>query len=83
MESITEEKSIKYSKLTPEGKNKRKTAEFDVSYNDAETMNNNEYDRKPDHGSEIVFSNNRYRTLITFEFAPEKKISLPRRLFQR
>ena len=35
-------------------------------------MTNNDYDRRIEHRSEIVFSNNRYTTPVSFEFAPEK-----------
>ena len=36
-------------------------------------MTNNDYDRIIEHGSKIVFSNNRYTTSVSFEFTPEKK----------
>ena len=35
-------------------------------------MTNNDYDRCIEHGSEIIFSNNRYKTLVSFEFSLEK-----------
>ena len=35
-------------------------------------MINNDYDRRIDHESEIVFSDNRFITPVSFEFAPEK-----------
>ena len=69
---INEENLVNDSKLSPDGKNERKIAEFKVSYNDAEKMNKNYYDRKIEHGSERVFSNNRYTTPVTFKFFPEK-----------
>ena len=36
-------------------------------------MTNNDYNRRIEHKSEIVFSNNRYTTPVSFEFAPEEK----------
>ena len=63
---------IEDPKSTTEGQNKGKQIEFEVSYNDAEKMTNNDYDKRIEYGSEIVFSNNRYTTLVSFEFAPEK-----------
>ena len=53
-------------------RSKGKTKEFEVSYHDAEKMTNNDYDRRIEHGSEIVFSNNQYTTPVSFEFSPEK-----------
>ena len=38
-------------------------------------MTNNDYDKQIEHGSEIVFSNNRYTTPVSFKFSP-KKINL-------
>ena len=72
MESSTEKNPAEDPKSTTKGQNKGKTAEFEVSYNDSEKMTNNDYDRRIEHGSEIVFSNNRYTTPVSFEFAPEK-----------
>ena len=62
MESSTEENTAEDPKSTTKGKNKGQKTEFEVSYNDAEKMTNNEYDRRIEHGYEIVFSNNRYTT---------------------
>ena len=60
------------TKLNTPQLSKGKTKEFEVSYNDAEKMTNNENDRRIEHGSEIVFSNNQYKTPVLFEFSPEK-----------
>ena len=72
MESSTEENPAKDSKPATQDQNKGKTTEFEVSYNDADKMRKNDYDRRIKYGSEIVFSNNRYTTPASFEFAPEK-----------
>ena len=53
-------------------RSKGKTKEFEVSYNDAEKMTNNDYDRRIEHGFEIVFSNNQYTTPVSFEFLQKK-----------
>ena len=68
MESSNEENSTKDHKPT--------TADFEGSYNNAEKMTNIDYDRRIEHGSEIVFSNNQYITPVSFEFSSEKKIVL-------
>ena len=73
MESSTEKNPAEDPKSTTKDQNKGKKAEFEVSYNDAEKITNNHYDRRIEHGSEIVFSNNRCTTPVSFEFAPEKK----------
>ena len=72
MESSTEKNPTEDPKSTTKDQHKGKKAEFEVLYNDAEKMTNNHYDRRIEHGSEIVFSNNRYTTPVSFEFAPEK-----------
>ena len=72
MESFTENNPAEDPKSTTKVQNKGKKTEFEDSYNDAEKMTNNDYDRRIEHGSEIVFSNNRYTTPVSFEFASEK-----------
>ena len=72
MESSNEENLAKDSKPRRQDQNKGKTTEFEVSYNNAEKMANNDYDRRIEHVSEIVFSNNRYTNSVSFEFVPEK-----------
>ena len=73
MEPIAEENPTNDTKLTSHVQNESKQVDFEVSYNDAEKMNvYNIFDRRIEHGSEIIFSYNHYTTLVTFEFAPEK-----------
>ena len=72
MESSNEKNPAKYPKPTTQDQNKGKTTDFEVSYNKTKKMKNNNYDGRIEHGSEIVFSNNRYTTPVLFEFAPEK-----------
>ena len=73
LEPITEENPANDPKLTPYVQNESKQVDFEVSYNDSEKMMvYNNFDRIIEHGSEIVFSNNRYKTPVTFEFSLKK-----------
>ena len=72
MESSIEENPAKDLKSISQGQNKGKTKEFEASYNDAEKMTNNDYDRRIKHESEIVFSKHRYTTPVSFEFSPDE-----------
>ena len=49
MESSTEENPAKDPKPATQDQNKGKTTEFEVSYNDADKMRNNDYDRRIKH----------------------------------
>ena len=73
MESSNEENPAKDPKPTTQDQNKGKRTKFEVSYNNSEKVTNNDYDKRIEHGPKIVFSNNRYTTPMSFEFAPEKK----------
>ena len=73
MESSNEENPAKDPKPTTQDQNKGKRTKFEVSYNNSEKITNNDYDKRIEYGPKIVFSNNRYTTPMSFEFAPEKK----------
>ena len=77
MESSNGENPTKDPKPKTQDQSKGKTTDFEVSYKSAEKMTNHDYGRRIKHGSEIVFSKNRYSTPVSFEFSPEKNSPYP------
>ena len=76
MKSMNEENPANDLKSTTQGQKENTTAKFQVSYNDAEKMINNDYDRRIEHRSEIVFRNNFYTTPSLLNLLP-RKFTLP------